>query len=303
MNKVLLSILSILLFTTCLEPPRENPDDPYNQAYFAGTAYDHYGNPLEDARIKLKCCDVIRYETLTNSSGWYEFPLVTAGEYTVIGEAEYYTTLYITDVDIEPSSITNNYDLYFDELHFDFDNETVGTQNPVGFTALFGTWQVQADPQAHSAPNVYNAIHAASSAPFALSVYMDPVEDFWFSAKIKVLSGSGIWNAGLVLRYQDQNNYYLIQFASNTLSVVKIENGNPIQLGTTGAYTFHPDQWYRVSAYVYDTSITVYLDYEEVFTVDDNASPFYMGAAGLWIYTSEPTGSASANFDDVYILP
>lgn len=303
MKKMLLPVLLIFFFTTCIEPPRENPNDPYNQAYFAGTAYDHNWNPLEGARVKLKCCDEIKYETVTNSSGWYEFPLVTATTYTVIAEAEYYATLYIDDVRIEPSSHTADYDIYFDELHFDFDDETPGTQNPVGFTVLYGTWQVQQDPDAHSAPNVYNATHSPSSDPFALSVYNDPVEDFWFSAKIKVLSGSSTWNAGLVLRYQDENNYYLVQFMTNGLSLMKIENGNPVQLAIADTYTFSPNHWYRVSAHTNGINIRVFLDYEELFDIDDNASPFYEGEAGLWIYTSEPTGSASASFDDVYIAP
>jgi hypothetical protein len=288
-----------------LEPPRENPNDPHNQAYFAGTVYDHNSNPLEGARVKLKTeyDHEIKYETVTNSSGWYEFPQVTARTYTVIAEAEYYSTLYIADICIEPSSHTDNFDLYFDELYFDFDNETPGTQNPVGFTTLFGTWQIQADPNAHSAPNVYTAVHDASSTPFALSVYTDPVEDFWLSAKIKVLSGSSAWNAGLVLRYQDENNYYLVQFMTNGLSLVKIQNGTPIQLAIADSYTFTPEDWYRISANIYDTHIEVYLDYDELFEVDDSTSPFYMGTAGLWIYTSAPTGSATASFDDVYIAP
>jgi hypothetical protein len=305
MKKLLLPILAILFFTTCLEPPRENPNDPYNQAYFAGTAYDHYWNPLEGARVKLttEYDHEIKYEPVTNSSGWYEFPEVTARTYTVIAEAEYYTTFYIADVCIERSSHTDDFDVYFDELHFDFDNEPLGTQEPVGFTTLFGTWQVQEDPNAHSAPNVYNALHTTGSAPFALSVFSDTVEDFWISAKIKVLSGSSTWNAGLALRYQDENNHYRVQFMANGLSLMKIQNGNPTQLAIADTYTFAPDNWYRVSANVYDTHIEVYLDYEELFVVNDNSSPFYMGAAGLWIYTSEPNGSATANFDDVYIAP
>ena len=95
MKRILLPILMILFFTTCLEPPRDNEYDPYNQAYFAGTAYDHNGNPLEGARIELKYSHDVKYETVTNSSGWYEFPRVVSRTYTVVAAAEYYATLYI----------------------------------------------------------------------------------------------------------------------------------------------------------------------------------------------------------------
>ena len=306
MKKVLLPIFLILLFTTCLEPPRENVYDPYNQAYFAGTAYDHNWNPLEGARVKLKYNDEIKYETVSNSSGWFEFPEVVSRSYTVIAEAEYYVNLYYDDVCIPPSSQIDTFDLYFDELYFHFDDEVVGTQEPVGFLTLFGTWQIQQDntnPSAHSTPNVYNALHTASSAPFALAVFRDTVEDFWLGAKIKVLSGSSTWNAGLALRYQDASNYYVVQITAGGISVIKMENGNPIQLGTSSSQSFNLDHWYRISAHVYDTNIKVYVDYQELFEASDPASPFSTGAAGLWVYTGEPTGSASASYDDVYIAP
>ncbi|MFX0116553.1 MAG: carboxypeptidase-like regulatory domain-containing protein [Candidatus Hodarchaeota archaeon] len=306
MKKILLPILSILFFTTCLEPPRDNSYDPYNQAYFAGTAYDHNGNPLEGAHVELKCDHEVKYETVTNSSGWYEFPEVIARTYTVVAEAEYYSTLYIADVYIPPSSNIDTFDIYFDELYFDFENEALGTQNPVGFLSLVGTWQIQVDPtepDEHSTPNVYKALHTAASEPFALSVFRDTLTDFWFGVNIKVLSGSSPWNAGIALRYQDANNYYLVQFMTTGLTLTKIENGTPIQLAFDNAYTFSTDNWYRVSAYLYDNTIKVYLDYEELFEIQDNSSPFYTGVAGLWLHTSEPTGSATANFDDVHIRP
>jgi hypothetical protein len=289
-----------------LEPPRENPYDPYNQAYFAGTAYDHNWNPLEGARVKLKYDHEIKYETVTNSSGWFEFPEVVSRTYTVLAEADYYINLYIDPVCIPPSSIIDTFDLYFHLLYFDFENEVLGTQEPHGFVTLFGTWQIQQDqtnPGAHSTPNVYNATHTASSAPFALAVLRDTVEDFWLDTKIKVVSGSSTWNAGLALRIQDDSNYYVVQISSGGISVAKIENGNPVQLGTTGTYTFNPDQWYCIGASIVGTHIEVYLDDQEVLEVDDNTSPFYAGAAGLWIHTSEPIGSASANFDDIYFAP
>ena len=87
------------------------------------------------------------------------------------------------------------------------------------------------------------------------------------------------------------------------LTLTKIENGNPLQLAFDNTYTFSADQWYRLSAYLYDNNIRVYVNYEEIFEIQDNASPFYTGVAGLWLHTSDPAGSATANFDDVYIWP
>jgi hypothetical protein len=299
---------ALLISSGCLEPPRDNPFDPNNpdKGSLAGTAYDYEWDVLEGAQVKLQFGGNVIYTTQTDAEGWYEFPEVAAGVYTLVADAEHYNTLYYEDVEIKSYYNIDSFDLHFRELYLHFDNEVLGTEEPFGFRKLLGVWQVQEDagqPEQHSTPNVYNATHPGISAPFAVSVFTDTLEDFWIGISVKVLSISSGWHAGLVLRYQDESNYYLVAFTPDALSLVKIQNGNPTQLAVADTYTFTEDTWYYVSAYVHEDFLKVYLDGDELFEVEDTSSPIYSGTAGLWVYTSEPTGVAAANFDDVYIWP
>jgi hypothetical protein len=303
-----LVLLSSVVSMSCLEPPRDNPYDPNNpnKGSLAGTAYDYRWNAFEGAQVNLKIGGHVIYSTETDGEGWYEFPEVAAGVYTLTAEAEYYNTLYYDDVEIKSYYNIDTFDLYFQELYFHFDNETPGTQEPYGFRKLLGDWQIQEDagqPEQHSIPNVYKGLHNGSSTPFAVSVFNDTLEDFWIGTGIRVLGSSTGWAAGLVLRYQDVNNFYFVEFTADALSLIKVRNGNSTQLETVDTHTFATDTWYRISAYTHDELIKVYLDYDELFEIEDTSSPIYSGAAGLWLRTSEPAGQATAHFDDVRIWP
>lgn len=296
----------LLVFVACLEPDRDGQYDPNNpnKPSLYGYTYDYDWSPLPGASIKLRQGGDVKYSTVSNSEAWFEFPEINPGIYELYGEVEYYDpsvdTLYLC------AGCNDTVDVHFEELLFDFDNETPGTPEPFGFTRVFGSWQVQEDntePDEHSIPNVYNAVHNGASDPFALSLFTNTLEDFWLSVNVKVLTSTSNWFAGLVLRYQDEINYYLVQFNPNALSLMKMRNGILTQLATTNSYTFAPDTWYHVSAYLHEDKIKVYVDYDEIFEIYDTSSPFYSGSAGLWLYTSEPTGSATANFDDVYLRP
>lgn len=307
MKIILLSIVLVLLvLTACLEPDRNAPYDPTNpnKPSLYGYTHTYDWSPLPGATVKLQQGGEIKYSTVSNTEAWFEFPDINPGIYERYGEAEYYNpsvdTVHLC------AGCHDTVDIHFEELYFHFDNETPGTPEPFGFARVFGSWQVQEDntePDRHSTPNVYNAVHNGASTPFALSVLRDTLEDFWLSVSINVLSSSSNWHAGLVLRYQNENNYYIVQFMPGALSLLKMRGGNLTQLETTSSYTFAPDTWYCISTYLHENKIKVYLDYDEIFEIYDTSAPFYSGLAGLWLYTSEPTGSAAANFDDVYLWP
>jgi hypothetical protein len=307
MKTILLSILMVLLVVTaCIEPDRNASYDPNNpnKPSLYGYTHTYDWSPLPGATVKLMQGGEIKHSTVSNTEAWFEFPVVNPGIYELYGEAEYYNpsvdTVYLC------AGCRDTVDIHFQELYFHFDNETPGTQEPFGFAQVIGSWQVQEDntePNRHSTPNVYNAVHNGAGAPFALSVLSHTLEDFWLSVSINVLSSSSNWHAGLVLRYQNENNYYIVQFMPDALSLLKMEGGSLTQLATTSSYTFAHDTWYYISTYLHENKIKVYLDYDEIFEIYDTSSPFYSGSAGLWLYTSDSTGSAAANFDDVYLWP
>lgn len=307
MRRILLpASIMLLFFTNCLEPPRDNPYDPNNpdKGSLTGIAYDYNGDVLEGTLVKLKLYDNIIYSTLTNSQGRYEFQSVAANDYELVAETDHYHSLYI-DVTIDTDDY-DTLDLYFDELCLPFDDEVVGTQEPFDFHILSGTWTILEDwgePSEHSTPNVYNGVHDGASAPIALSVFRDTLQDFWVSTNVKLLGSSSTWYAGIALRYQDADNYYRLELRPNGIALMKILGGNISELKLDSTVSFATGTWYRIGADVYDNVIKVYLNYTERFEIQDTASPFSSGLTGFWIYTSEPTGSASANFDDAHITP
>ncbi|MGD9379073.1 MAG: carboxypeptidase-like regulatory domain-containing protein [candidate division WOR-3 bacterium] len=299
-------ILVLLAVITCIEPDRNAHYDPNNpnKPSLYGYTRNYEWSPLPGATVELRQGGDVKYSTMSDNDAWFEFPEINPGIYELYGEAEYYNpcvdTVYLC------AGCRDTIDVHFQELYFHFDNEAPGTQEPFGFAQVFGSWQVQEDntePDLHSTPNVYNAVHDGSSAPFALALLRDTLEDFFMSTSIKVLGPSSNWHAGLILRYQSEIDYYVIQLLPGALSLMKMQNGNLTQLATSTSYTFAPDTWYYIAAYLHENKIKIYLDHDEIFEIYDTSSPFYSGLAGLWLYTSEPTGSATAHFDDVYLWP
>lgn len=305
MKKLMFPIILVLLIVSaCLEPERNAPYDPNNpnKPHLYGYTVDQNWSALPDIEVQLKQGGIVKYSTMSNAEGWFEFIDIDPGVlYELYAEIEYYSpfleTLYLC------AGCYDTVYVHFGDLMLDFDNEPLGTQQPYGFLRLFGTWQVQEDlsaPGQHSTPNVYQGLHAGGTT-FATSVLHDTLHDFWLSVNVKVLSSSNMWHAGMVLRYQNENNYYLVQFTADSLTLSKMRNGSSTQLANTTSHSFNTDTWYHISAYLSDDKIKIFLDYNEIFEIYDTSFPLHSGLAGLRLSTSELTGSATANFDDVHL--
>jgi len=96
----------------------------------------------------------------------------------------------------------------------DFEKDEVG-KAPAGFSFALtgqgrpGVWVVKKEDQAHG--NVLVQTDAdKTDYRFPLAVYNDfSAKDVTLTVQFKPISGRGDQGAGLVWRYQDQNNYYL----------------------------------------------------------------------------------------------
>jgi len=307
MRRIFLSATIVLLAAvTCIEPDRDGPYDPNNpnkpSLYGYTRTYDW--SPLPGASVELRQGGDVKYSTQSDNEAWFEFVDIDPGIYQLYAEAEYYApeveTLYLC------AGCKDTIDVQFEELYFNFDDETPGTQEPFGFLRVYGSWQIQEDNTAgdeHSLPNVYNAVHHGSTDPFALSLFRDTLRGFWLSINVKVLTSASDWYAGLVLRYQNENNYYLVQFNPNGLALMKMRDGVLSQLASTTSHTFASNVWYHVSTYMEGEKIKVFVDYDELFEIYDTQSPIQVGLAGLWLFWNETNGSASAHFDDLHVWP
>jgi len=183
------------------------------------------------------------------------------------------------------------------ELTLDFDRMDADVA-PVGFTQArtgrggTGAWEVKED---NTAPSGKKVLAQTSSDPtnyrFPLCVY-DAFEarDVDLSVSFKPLSGRVDQAAGLVWRYQDSDNYYVVRANALEENVVlyKVENGKRSDLKPQGSwFAYGKDApvplgvWSSLRVLVRSNTFSVSLNGEHLFDVEDDTFP-RAGKVGLW---------------------
>jgi hypothetical protein len=178
-----------------------------------------------------------------------------------------------------------------------FDRDEAG-KSPRGF--IFGltgqgkpgVWIVKKDPDAPSAPNVLAQTDADPvSYRFPLCVYEGFTgKDVDLSVRYRPVSGKEDQAAGIVWRYQDPDNYYIVRAnaAENNVVLYKVEKGRRTDLPlvgkgrTYGAKAPIPSgQWGTLRVVVVGIRFEVYSNGVKLFEVEDTT--FAMaGKVGLW---------------------
>ncbi|MGO9453710.1 MAG: family 16 glycoside hydrolase [Candidatus Binataceae bacterium] len=173
-----------------------------------------------------------------------------------------------------------------------------------GWTATEGAWEVIPDPSAPSQPNTYGlpAGRMVSSLMHGLSynlvtILTDPTEygDFTLEASYKGAGGYFDCSGGLIFRYVDPQNYYLLSagcpsdyFQLNRVSGGKLENLKQSVVPTD------KDTWYKLKVVAQGGHFICYDDNKMIFDADD--SKIAKGRIGLWA-----SDDSQARFDDVTI--
>jgi len=170
---------------------------------------------------------------------------------------------------------------------------------PAGWTtALTGeggppSWQVMADSSAPSKPNVLaQTSNDKTSRRFPLAVYEKAtIRDGEVSVRFKPVSGTVDQAAGIVWRFRDAGNYYIVRANAleNNVVLYKVENGKRLPLAPKGTpantygvkHTVPAQTWSRLSVSFYANVFTVSFNGEKLFEVEDNtfSDP---GRIGLW---------------------
>lgn len=179
-----------------------------------------------------------------------------------------------------------------------FDQDAAG-KSPSGFQAARtgqgaeGEWVVEATPDAPSEPNVVKqASTDATSYRFPVLVVTGlQAKDGALSVRFKALSGKVDQAAGLVWRYQDENNYYVVRANAREDNVVlyKVEKGKRASLaprgtpaGTYGVKHEVPGQtWASLRVTFRGPVFTVYLNEKKLFEVEDQTFTAE-GKVGVW---------------------
>src|SRR5438046_2929021 len=114
-------------------------------------------------------------------------------------------------------------------MKWDFDKDKVGA-TPAGFEAYSGQWKVKADPTAPSQPNVL-AQEATNETWPGIVIKDSNYGDLWAGVKFKTISGQEDQAAGIIFRYQDKGNFYLLRANADEDNVELFQFVHGIRMG------------------------------------------------------------------------
>jgi hypothetical protein len=195
----------------------------------------------------------------------------------------------------------------------DFESDKVG-QAPPGFSFGLtgsgqpGVWVVSKDEAAVDRGNVLAQTDAdRTSYRFPVAVLNDiTTKDVDLSVRFRPVSGRVDQAAGLVWRYQDANNYYIVRANALEGNVVlyKVENGKRTDLPLKGSgrtYGKKADvpksRWSQMGVTVRGPLFTVSINGQGLYEVEDST---FSGAGKVGVWTK---ADSVTYFDDLIIVP
>jgi hypothetical protein len=179
----------------------------------------------------------------------------------------------------------------------DFESTDVG-KLPSGWSAAMTSeggaprWAIERDPSSPAGEKVLAQLSDdRTSGRFPLAIY-DGAEttNGEISVRFKPISGRVDQAAGLVWRYRDANNYYIVRANARENNVVlyKVQDGKRTSLGTLGRaddygvkHTVPGQQWSTLGVAFRGSRFTVAFDGEKLFEVEDSTFAG-AGKVGLW---------------------
>ncbi len=170
-------------------------------------------------------------------------------------------------------------------------------------------WEIVQDPSAPRPPNVLAQVSRDSTAGrFPLAIWdATTLRDGEVSVAFKTIDGRVDQAAGIIWRYQDPNNYYIVRANALERNVVlyKVENGIRVSIAPKGLpsrsygvkHEIPKGQWNNLRIAFNDSLFTVFLNGERLFEAQDRTF-IQAGKTGLWTKADSLT-----YFDEFTILP
>lgn len=180
-------------------------------------------------------------------------------------------------------------------LFLDFDGSDAG-KPPSGFSAALtgkgspGLWLVRDESPGNKVLAQMSTDKTAQRFP--VCVYQDlTAKDVDVSARFKSISGEEDQAAGIVWRYKDANNYYVVRANAleNNVVLYKVENGKRGDLKPKGAGVLAygkkaevpSGQWSALRVIARGSRFEVFLNGRKLFELEDATFPG-AGRIGLW---------------------
>ena len=193
-----------------------------------------------------------------------------------------------------------------------FDQSAAGSL-PTGWTSAMThnggapKWEILKEESAPSKPNVLAQTSTdRTSGRFPLAIYdKASIRDGSLTVTFKTISGKGDQAAGLVWRYQDPDNYYIVRANALEDNVVlyKVERRERVSLAPKGSpaktygvqHRIPKQTWTRLAVTFAGNVFTVSVDGQKIMEVEDQtfSGP---GKVGLWTKADSVT-----YFDDFRI--
>lgn len=186
-------------------------------------------------------------------------------------------------------------------LTYHFDNDAPG-QLPAVFHSVLtgrgpaGHWVVQADPSAPSKPNVLIQTSDDNTDYRFPIVVSDEgaLKDLQLSVRFKAVSGKVDRAGGLVFRFKDANNYYVVRANAleGNFNFYRVVNGRRTQIAGSNVKVSSGD-WHELRVEVSGNRFTCYYDgSKKIETTDDTFKE--AGKVGLWT-----KADSVSEFDDL----
>ena len=195
-----------------------------------------------------------------------------------------------------------------------FDHGPIGKMPP-GWTAVetregaAPQWEIRRDPSAPTQPYVFAQVSTDSRqdrSPLAILDGMS-LRDADISVRFKTVSGREDQGGGLVFRYRDPKNYYLVRADSlhDDVEMYKIENGRcspivPSGLPATQVAVkrqFPPNTWHILKVSVRGNRFQVYVNHRRILQAQDST---YGGPGKVGLETK---ADSVTYFDDFRVYP
>jgi len=178
---------------------------------------------------------------------------------------------------------------------WDFDKDRVG-ELPKGFEIYSGQWKVKADPTAPSQPNVL-AQEATNETWPGIVVNDSDYGNLRAEVKFKTISGSEDQAAGIIFRYQDRGNFYVLRANADEDNVELFQFVHGIRTGIKGQNVKVPHgTWQALGVEAVAPTITCFFNGEELFTAKHDR--YKQGKVGLWTKADSVT-----HFDNFLVQP
>ena len=163
---------------------------------------------------------------------------------------------------------------------------------PEGWSSETSTWSVVNEDE-----NAALQMNKNGGKDFNIAVLKyHSYNNIELEARIKAISGEEDQGGGLVWRYMDSQNYYVVRAnpLEHNIRLYKVVNGNRKQMKSNDITT-QTDEWFTIKVKTVNENIECFLNGEKMLTASDETFPG-AGLVGFW-----SKADAVSIFDDLKI--